>query len=311
MKKVFSKIQDVIEVFVNQSQDEGISGNVSFNKDVLYSYRHYAIAQIYNRFALIQCNKYSVTTAKHINWTCWELQKNRIDIISVPNILEFRKENLDYLKDQIKIYLKKYKKAILHKQWYYESTIKVINNYRKYIKYTKNKNKPLLIANKIKLEQLEKQREAIYKDREKRTINDCLMSRALFKKIQNKTLKPDDIFKEENAQRRGVLLGLYTYERLLLDTKSKVIHTDGEYQLTLIETPKTHSTTSIVGDETGKRTREETKLPEDIMLLKVKDPSTSIFYVLRVPPTMKTCKEARAWTFDLKEQDLDFVIRES
>lgn len=306
MKKVFSRIQEVIEVFVSQSQYEGVSGNVSFEKDVLYSYRHYAIAKIYNKFALTQCNRYSVTTSKHINWTCYELQKNEIDIVRVPDVLEFSKENLDYLKRHIKTYLKKYKNAILHKQWYYESTIDIINNYRKYINYTKNKNKPLLVANKIKLEQLEKQKQVIYKDREKRTINDCLMSRNLFKKIQNKTLRPIDIFKENNAQRRGVLLGLYTYERLLLNTKSKIIHTDGEYQLTLIKTPKTHSIMQGWGEN-----RTEIKLPEDIMLLKVKDTSTGIFYVLRVPPTMKTCKEARAWTFDLKEQDLDFVIRES
>jgi len=306
MKKVYFKIQDVIELFVNQSQDEGTSGNVSFNKDILYSYRYYLIIKMYSKFALAQCNKYSVTTAKHINLACWELQENSINTILVPDILEFSKENLDYLKKQIKTYLKKYKNATLHKQWYYEGTIKAINNYREYIAYTENKNKPLLIANKIKLEWLEKQKQDIYKDRKERTINNCLMSRGLFKKIQNKTLKPDDIFKERNAQRRGVLLGLYTYEKLLLNTRSKVIHTEGEYQLTLIKTPKTHSIMQGWGEN-----RTEIKLPEDIMLLKVKDPSTRIFYVLRVPPTMKTCKEARAWTFGLKEQDLDFVIRES
>jgi len=308
MKKVYSKIQDVIELFVTQSQDEGRNsrGNISFEKNVLYSYGHYAIIKIYDRFALVQCNKYSVTTSKHINWTYWELQRNNIEIISVPNILEFSQENLNYLKEQIKIYLKKYKNATLHKEWYYTSTIEAVNNYRRYIKNIKNKNKPLLFANELKLEQLEKLKQSIYEDKKRRTINNCLMSRGLFKKIQNKTLKPDDIFKERNAQRRGVLLGLYTYEKLLLNTKSKVIHTEGEYQLTLIETPKTHSAMQGWGEN-----RTEIKLPEDIVLLKVRDTSTGVFYVLRVPPTMKTCKEARAWTFGLKEQDLDFVIRES
>lgn len=42
---------------------------------------------------------------------------------------------------------------------------------------------------------------------------------------------------------------------------------------------------------------------EDIVVVKVQDSSTDRKYFLRVPPTVKTAKEAVAWTFNLTEND--------
>ena len=40
-----------------------------------------------------------------------------------------------------------------------------------------------------------------------------------------------------------------------------------------------------------------------ICLVKVKCPSAEVYYTLRVPPEMKTCKEAVAWTFHMGKKE--------
>lgn len=45
---------------------------------------------------------------------------------------------------------------------------------------------------------------------------------------------------------------------------------------------------------------------EDLVLIHVKDPSTDREYFLRVPPEMKTARQARAWTFGFEPED--FVL---
>ena len=47
---------------------------------------------------------------------------------------------------------------------------------------------------------------------------------------------------------------------------------------------------------------------EDIVLVHVKDPSTDREYFLRVPPKMKTAKEARAWTFGFEAADFELAV---
>ena len=42
---------------------------------------------------------------------------------------------------------------------------------------------------------------------------------------------------------------------------------------------------------------------ENIRLVKVRDSTTKRFYLLRVPQTVWTCKQAVAWTFGMEEDD--------
>lgn len=55
------------------------------------------------------------------------------------------------------------------------------------------------------------------------------------------------------------------------------------------------------GDLLFVRVNELLRIPfggeEPIMLVKVRDPSTGRFHILRVPPSMRTCRQAIAWTF--------------
>lgn len=47
---------------------------------------------------------------------------------------------------------------------------------------------------------------------------------------------------------------------------------------------------------------------EDLVLVHVQDPSTDRQYFLRVPPNMKTAKQARAWTFGFDAKDFEPLV---
>jgi len=102
------------------------------------------------------------------------------------------------------------------------------------------------------------------------------------KLLESNGLTADRILKIKNAALRRVCLEEFGYERFLTQVKHEVISRDGEYELIRIDWHK----------------REE-----PICLVKVKCSSTGVFYTLRVPPSVKTIKEAVAWTFGLKDNE--------
>lgn len=114
-----------------------------------------------------------------------------------------------------------------------------------------------------------------------RTMIETLNEYLLFKKLKDKTLRAKEIMNCRNAEIRRSLLASFGYEKFLAEIKGFTIHSDGDSRLVKIEW------------------RDE----EPIKLVKVKDSSTNRFYVLRVPPTVKTCREAIAWTFGLREEE--------
>lgn len=90
------------------------------------------------------------------------------------------------------------------------------------------------------------------------------------------------VLKAQNASVRRIYLEDLGCERFMSQLGGKVIDEDSDYELIRIEWHK----------------REE-----PIFLVKVKCPSTGAFYTLRVPPDMKTVKEAIAWTFGLQREE--------
>jgi len=82
----------------------------------------------------------------------------------------------------------------------------------------------------------------------------------------------------ENIEARRMLLEELGYERFLMQMEYEVLDNEEDYELVKIDWHE-HE--------------------EHMCLVKVKCPSTGVFYVLRVPPEMKTCREAIAWTFGL------------
>jgi hypothetical protein len=90
----------------------------------------------------------------------------------------------------------------------------------------------------------------------------------------------DAVLKETNQENKRVLIERIGYETFLSWINSTVLHEWGDYKLI-------HS--------------KELVDQEELYLLKCKDTSTERVYFLRVPPTVKNCKEAVAWTFSLNE----------
>jgi len=114
-----------------------------------------------------------------------------------------------------------------------------------------------------------------------KTMIETLKEYLLFKKLKNKTLRAKEIMNCRNAEIRRALLERFGYEKFLAEIKGFTIHSDGNSRLVKIEW----------------------KNEEPIKLVKVKDSSTDRFYVLRVPPNVKTCREAVAWTFGLTKEE--------
>ena len=103
-------------------------------------------------------------------------------------------------------------------------------------------------------------------------VNNLLISGAL---------KAEHILKIGNAAVRRLCLEQLGYARFLSQMKHEIIDKGDEQELVKINWIKQE---------------------EPICLVKVQCPSTGAFYTLRVPPNMKTVKEAVAWTFGLDQK---------
>lgn len=106
------------------------------------------------------------------------------------------------------------------------------------------------------------------------------MSGDLGARIESGKLTAKLILRTANTAVRRICLEEFGYARFLAELPHDILDRSGEYELVKIDWHK----------------REE-----PICLVKVKCPSTGAFYTLRVPTTMKTVKEAVAWTFGMEQ----------
>ena len=113
-------------------------------------------------------------------------------------------------------------------------------------------------------------------------INNVALTGRIQNLIERNALKPRHLLKIHNRLVRRKCLEEIGYERILQDLPHDIIAKEGEYELARIDWHK---------DE------------EPIYLIKVKCPSTNVYYTLRVPPQMRTIQQAVAWTFGLTEKN--------
>lgn len=106
----------------------------------------------------------------------------------------------------------------------------------------------------------------------------------LYKVLNNKEVSPEEVIGLPNAEVRRAVVELIGYEKIVATAE---ILDESETDGTLMRIP--------LQDD------------EDIVLVHVKDPSTTREYFLRVPPTMNTAKQARAWTFGFEPADFNPV----
>ena len=117
-----------------------------------------------------------------------------------------------------------------------------------------------------------------------REAMDKLKDVILLMKLEEGTLKAREIISCRNIEIRRILFARFGYERFVRDLKATVVNKDGEQELMILRWRK---------DE------------EPINLVKVKDSTTGKYYLLRVPPSIRTCREAIAWTFGLSAEDYE------
>jgi hypothetical protein len=92
------------------------------------------------------------------------------------------------------------------------------------------------------------------------------------------TLTGAQILAEKNAEVRRVMIEQVGFERFLRETKAIVVDQDR--------------------DRGGERKLFRVPLSDDepIVVISLRCPSTGRQYLIRVPPTMRTCHQAIAWT---------------
>ena len=100
--------------------------------------------------------------------------------------------------------------------------------------------------------------------------------------INTRELTAQDILKIGNAEVRRACVELKGYSWFLSKLDHEIIDRDGDCELVRINWHKKE---------------------EPIYLVKVRCPSTQVFYTLRVPLTIQTVEEAIAWTFGMSETD--------
>jgi hypothetical protein len=100
------------------------------------------------------------------------------------------------------------------------------------------------------------------------------------------TLTHEEVLAERNAERRRVMLERYGLDRFMADAEAETLDEDR--------------------DTGGKRRLLRLKLEgdEDLVCVTVVCPSTERQFVLRVPPTMRTCRQAIAWTAGFDDPDM-------
>lgn len=117
---------------------------------------------------------------------------------------------------------------------------------------------------------------------EKKQVDEIISDYLLLEKLRLGTLRAKEIINCKNLEIRRILLERFGYEKFLKELRGTVIHSDGNSRLIKVEWSK-----------------EE----EPVHLVRVKDASTERMYVLRVPPAVRTCKEAIAWTFNVTAEE--------
>ncbi len=106
-------------------------------------------------------------------------------------------------------------------------------------------------------------------------------------------LQAPTVLKEPNAERRRVMIERMGVDRFMREAGTERLHADRDPG-----GPRELLRVPMQGDE-------------DIVCLSVNCPSTGRHYLLRVPPTMKTCRQAAAWMAGFDDDKLYQPVKET
>jgi hypothetical protein len=105
--------------------------------------------------------------------------------------------------------------------------------------------------------------------------------------LKTDQLKAREILRCSNVEIRRILLSNFGFKKFVEELGGTTIHTDGDSELILLQIRKNE---------------------EPLMVVKVQDSTTKEIYILRVPPHVRRCKEAIAWTFSMDESEYNPMI---
>jgi len=137
-------------------------------------------------------------------------------------------------------------------------------------------------------------------DRIARHIGDCLY---LF--VPKERLTPTMILRCQNSAVQSRLIEIFGEKEFFSAIKSHILHQDGTSELLCVQLTGVEELP--VPPSTGGSFRVRRHMRHRLVMVKVIDPSTKKTYLLRVPPTTRTCKEAVAWTFGMKKDEYNPV----
>jgi hypothetical protein len=133
-----------------------------------------------------------------------------------------------------------------------------------------------------------------------RRISNCLY---LF--IPKEKLTPNIILRCQNQTIQSRLIEIYGEKEFFASLNPQVIHKEGTSELLAVQISGVEESPDTVGREGSIVEVRRRFFQRRIVMVRVVDPSTKKTYLLRVPPTTKTCKEAVAWTFGMKKEEYD------
>lgn len=117
MRRSLKNNAEVAHVWASQTQEEGHTGNMSFNGPTIYSYGHWAIATFYKpRLILWKDDSYSNSTSAHQSLARSAIG-GHVEILKLGNIdhesqgFSFVEKNLAYFADNIKETAEQFAKA--------------------------------------------------------------------------------------------------------------------------------------------------------------------------------------------------------
>ncbi|HEX4138332.1 MAG TPA: hypothetical protein VHY84_27225, partial [Bryobacteraceae bacterium] len=105
--------------------------------------------------------------------------------------------------------------------------------------------------------------------------------------LQPDKLTPREILDERNSEVRRVMIERFGQDRFMSDAGAKVLDKGNDGELLAIDLP---------GDPDGR-----------MVALRLRCPSTSAVYVVRVPPDQRDYVAAKAWTFGLTKSEYVFA----
>ena len=139
MKKTFSSHSEVCHVWASQSQETGSAGNITFDKDTIYSYGYWPMARFIpnKNIVLIRNWPYSNSTAKHLNHVRRSIPDYYEKIYVYNPASGFSNENIKDMVSKIKESFEKFQTAQKYKKYYRDNEQSVRSELQKYCKLFK------------------------------------------------------------------------------------------------------------------------------------------------------------------------------